>query len=66
MSLMGKDRALFVIALLMWLGPTVVSASDDAKRCVAESQNANGWLFVNNCDRDVVIEICFEETSDTA
>ena len=66
MSRMGKYRALTVIALLLSFGQITRSFGDDAKTCIALTENQNGWLFVNNCDAEVVVEICFEETSDKA
>ncbi|CAN7504400.1 hypothetical protein LJR231_003571 [Phyllobacterium sp. LjRoot231] len=53
-----------MIALILSSGQITPSFGDGAKSCVAGTENEKGWLFVNNCDREVVIEICFEETSD--
>ena len=64
MSLFGKCRTLAVIAFILSSGHVTPSFGDGSKSCVAGSENDKGWLFVNNCDRAVVIEICFEETSD--
>lgn len=55
-----------MIAFLMSFGQIAASFGDDAKSCIVETENKNGWLFVNTCNREVVIEICFEKTSDTA
>lgn len=66
MSLMAKYGTLAVMAFLMSFGQITAAFGEEAKSCIAETENENGWLFVNKCDRDVVIEICFEETSDTA
>jgi hypothetical protein len=64
MSLLRKYRTLAVIAFILSSGQVSPSFGDGAKSCVAENENEKGWLFINNCDREVVIEICFEETSD--
>jgi hypothetical protein len=64
MSLLRKCKTLAVIAFILFCGQITSSFGDSAKNCVIRTENENGWLFVNNCDRDVVIEICFEKTSD--
>ena len=66
MDLVAKHRKLAMIAFLVSFGQIAAAFGDEAKSCIAETKNDKGWLFVNKCDRDVVIEICFEETSDTA
>jgi len=62
--LLKKCKTLAVIALILFSGQVTPSFSDDAKSCVTGTENDKGWLFVNNCDREVVIEICFEEASE--
>lgn len=64
MSLLRKCKTLAVIAFILFFGQITPSFGDAAKSCVIGTENEKGWLFVNTCDREVVIEICFEETSD--
>ncbi|WP_460899591.1 hypothetical protein [Phyllobacterium sp. K27] len=63
---MAKHGTLAVMAFLMSFGQITTVFANDVKNCIAEMENEKGWLFVNNCHRDVVIEICFEVTTDTA
>lgn len=66
MSLKAKYGNLTVAAFLMSLSQIDQNFAADANRCIHKTETENDWLFVNNCDRDVVLELCFEKTIDSA